>query len=610
MSAPFQLLPIDGHFRAVFSPERLSTSSVRDVAAYVAAALRNSFAAKVLFLEACHHVVTVITSDQALTSSIRRQGVALAHRLCSPPRPVTRVRMENVGGIHVSHLREMLSAFGEVKNIRMVSVLSRGPDSSYGTSALADIVAATTIPPSVECARDGQIFSVIIHAFTSASAARRRPEGVSPELRPPGEDVKEPATLPQAASKLVACRDWGRGLCQRGPACRFSHAHPSPARPAISTGPYVHPQRRAAVAAASTAASAGAEPNAAVADGWRTARRRKPAAERKSAAAPAAERKSDAAPAAEREGDAEAAAERESAAAAGAETKESVGAKAAGADPAAASSDRALKRAAGRLATRLQKARTPRRSNSGGTGPFSPTPDMPRSDWTLRGQGGHRASSGCKADGSDSDSAGDSSKHKNCNTALPSEREEGELAFEDDGGDDVEGAAAAGAVCGRIRVCDAVVASVAASVGAAGGRAAGSAEPVAAAAKEALPRFVAGTPEAHGSTGARALPARDATGRFKSCSAERSSAPPSRAVRAPATKQPAKQEAFGRSLSGTSPPASVSARRSASAQPQALASGRSHTKTAAPSSAAGRLQPLPPARTRSSHPDAKAPKWN
>ena len=134
---------------------------------------------------------------------------------------------------------------------------------------------------------------------------------------------------------------------------------------------------------------------------------------------------------------------------------------------------------------------------------------MPRSDWTHRGQGGHRASSGCKADGSDSDSAGDSSKHKNCNTALPSEREEGELASEDDGGDDVEGAAAAGAV----------VASVAASVGAAGGRAAGSAEPVAAAAKEALPRFVAGTPEAHGSTGARALPARDATGKFKSLSA-------------------------------------------------------------------------------------------
>jgi hypothetical protein len=75
-----------------------------------------------------------------------------------------------------------------------------------------------------------------------------------------------------------------------------------------------------------------------------------------------------------------------------------------------------------------------------------------------------------------------------------------------------------------------------------------------------------------------------------------------------ATKQPAKplpQAAFGRSLADTSPPAATSARRSASAQPQALTSGSSNNKAAAASRAASQLHPLPPARARSSRQDVK-----
>ena len=134
MSDVFVLKPIEGHFRAVFSPTRTATPSISDVAAYVAAALRRSYAAdpKLLFLASCLNTVTVITSDQALSETIRQKGTALALRLCTPPSVVSRLRIANVGGIHASHLREMLSAFGEVKSLRMLASLDRGPDPVSG----------------------------------------------------------------------------------------------------------------------------------------------------------------------------------------------------------------------------------------------------------------------------------------------------------------------------------------------------------------------------------------------------------------------------------------------------------------------------------------------
>ena len=112
MSDVFVLKPIEGHFRAVFSPTRTATPSISDVAAYVAAALRRSYAAdpKLLFLASCLNTVTVITSDQALSETIRQKGIALAIRLCTPPSVVSRLRcVEGPGG---KYIRE--PAFGLV----------------------------------------------------------------------------------------------------------------------------------------------------------------------------------------------------------------------------------------------------------------------------------------------------------------------------------------------------------------------------------------------------------------------------------------------------------------------------------------------------------------
>ena len=328
MSDVFVLKPIEGHFRAVFSPTRTTTSSISDVAAYVAAALRRSYAAepKLLFLASCFNTVTVITSDQALSETIRQKGIALALRLCTPPSVVSRLRIANVGGIHASHLREMLSAFGEVKSLRMLASLDRGSDPVYGTAALATMIASTAIPSSVVCDRDGLRLTVTISASTFASAARRPddgklaqlsppgedqehaelplspaaparvacrdwaraackrgtacrfahatlPPGLAAQLPPPGADAKEQADhqLPPAVPGRVACRDWARAACKRGAACRFSHANSPPERPALTgaPGPLVHPQRRANVDAASAAAApAGAAEPCAAEAGW------------------------------------------------------------------------------------------------------------------------------------------------------------------------------------------------------------------------------------------------------------------------------------------------------------------------------------------------------
>ena len=220
MRAPFRLTPIHGHFRNVFSPMLASTPAIRDVAAYVAAALRSSVAAdpKVLFLEAHQNVVTTITSDLALTTSICKEGVALAQRLCAPPAKITRLRLAGVGGMHSSHLRDMLSLYGEVKSIQMVTPLNRGPTPVYGTAAFASLVATCPIPPSVECESEGQTFTVTL-SDSFASVARRSPGAV---LKPPGEEELD-EQQPQPASERHACRDWARGTCQRGPGCRFSH---------------------------------------------------------------------------------------------------------------------------------------------------------------------------------------------------------------------------------------------------------------------------------------------------------------------------------------------------------------------------------------------------
>ena len=239
----FVIKPIEGHFRVVFSPTHASTPSIANVAAYVAAALRSSYAAepKLLFLASCGNAVFVITSDQALSNSIGKTGIDMALRLCTPATVASSLRITNVGGIHVSHLREMLSAFGAVKSLRMVATTKQDSEPVYGTSALASVIANTAIPPSLVCEVDGLRLTLTISAPTFASAARRRHADREPaQLRPPGEDIREqaavpaelklpagalePAHWPHAARKHVACRDWARGQCQRGPACRFSHS--------------------------------------------------------------------------------------------------------------------------------------------------------------------------------------------------------------------------------------------------------------------------------------------------------------------------------------------------------------------------------------------------
>ena len=230
MSEAFVLKPIEGHFRAVFSPEHASSPSIRDVAAYVAAALRSSFVSepKLLFLASRGNVVTVITFDQALSNSICQRGVALAHRLCSPPSVVSRLHIANAGGIHSSHIREMLSAFSEVKSLRMITTVKGGSEPVYGTSALATVIANTAIPASMMCEVDGLRLTLTISSSSFASAALRRPDGKEPALPlPPAEDAKEHVPLSPSPAR-VACRDWVRGTCRRGATCRFTHANSSP----------------------------------------------------------------------------------------------------------------------------------------------------------------------------------------------------------------------------------------------------------------------------------------------------------------------------------------------------------------------------------------------
>ena len=202
MSEVFVIKPIEGHFRASFSPKHASTPSIDNVAAYIAAALRSAFAEepKVLFLASRCNVVTVITCDQALSDSICQRGVALAHRLCSPPSVVSSLRIANVGGIHASHLREMLSAFGEVKILRMIATGMKGSDPVYGTSALASVIANTDIPPHVTCEVDGLRLNLSISSSSFALAAQRRPGGREPALlRPPAEDKQHgPPSSPPA----------------------------------------------------------------------------------------------------------------------------------------------------------------------------------------------------------------------------------------------------------------------------------------------------------------------------------------------------------------------------------------------------------------------------
>ena len=228
MSEVFVIKPIEGHFRAIFSPEHASSPSIRDVAAYVAAALRSSLATepKLLFLASRGNVVTVITGDQALSNSICQRGMALAHRLCSPPSVVSRLHITNVGGIHSSHIRELLSAFGEVKSLRMIGTAKDGSEPVYGTSASAAVIANTAIPPAVMCEVDGLRLTLTISSSSYASAALRRPDGKEPALpRPPAEDAKEHVRAP---SPGVACREWGRGTCRRGATCRFAHGNSAP----------------------------------------------------------------------------------------------------------------------------------------------------------------------------------------------------------------------------------------------------------------------------------------------------------------------------------------------------------------------------------------------
>ena len=282
MSEAFVLKPIEGHFRAVFSPEQASSPSIRDVAAYVAAALRSSFASepKLLFLASRGNVVTVITCDQALSNSICQRGVALAHRLCSPPSVVSRLHIANAGGIHSSHIREMLSAFSEVKSLRMITTVKGGSEPVYGTSALATVIANTAIPASMMCEVDGLRLTLTISSSSFASAALRRPDGKEPALPlPPAEDAKEHVPLSLSPAR-VACRDWARGACKRGAACHFAHTISLPKphgvdakvpcaakEPTPAVGPFVHPQRRAFVGAV-VAAPAAVESGVAEAAGW------------------------------------------------------------------------------------------------------------------------------------------------------------------------------------------------------------------------------------------------------------------------------------------------------------------------------------------------------
>ena len=238
-----------------------------------------------MFLASCLNVVTVITCDQALYGTICQKGMALSLRLCTPPSVVSRLHIANVGGIHASHLREMLSAFGEVKSLRMVASLNRGSDPVYGTSALATMIANTAIPPSVICDRDGLRLTVTISASTFASA---RPDGRKlAELSPPGEDAQEKAENPlsPAVPARVACRDWARVACKRGTACRFAHANSPPERPAPAGLP-VHPQRRANVDAASAAAARDGADEPGVAEaGWLSVPKRQRKRQRRSPAA-------------------------------------------------------------------------------------------------------------------------------------------------------------------------------------------------------------------------------------------------------------------------------------------------------------------------------------
>ncbi len=136
--------------------------------------------------------------------------------MCSPPSVVSRLHITNVGGIHSesSHIRELLSAFGEVKSLRMIGTAKDGSEPVYGTSASAAVIANTAISPAVMCEVDGLRLTLTIFSSSYASAALRRPDGKEPALlRPPASDAKEHVRAP---SPGVACRDWGRGTCRRG----------------------------------------------------------------------------------------------------------------------------------------------------------------------------------------------------------------------------------------------------------------------------------------------------------------------------------------------------------------------------------------------------------
>jgi ATP-dependent DNA ligase len=77
-----------------------------------------------------------------------------------------------------SHIRELLSAFGEVKSLRMIGTAKDGSEPVYGTSASAAVIANTAIPPAVMCEVDGLRLTLTISSSSYASAVLRRPDGI------------------------------------------------------------------------------------------------------------------------------------------------------------------------------------------------------------------------------------------------------------------------------------------------------------------------------------------------------------------------------------------------------------------------------------------------
>ena len=669
---------------------------IRQPPHYLMKAVTDHCRATVMYAAVLKTTVFIVAKSEAAKEAIKQFVEATLARLRQPPTKLVRCVITNTDLVHRDTLSAILSRFGEVRRLQMYKSLpsenKAGAEAAavYGSFAHADLTlpCSASLPGKIAMRLSGE---KVIMRITPPP--RQQQQAEQSELcrdhqrgqckRPPGH-----CRFRHGAQQETNCRDFQAGRCLR-PAgtCKFSHAAPpgphqphkaqDPLRapgtedgPELANsqphqrGPHLHPDRAASLARsplgilidASAPAAERKKPAASATEReYAAVERESKAAERASAVDAASAVESAAAPVTGSEG---AIAESKSADCAsaappterpraahhtGTTAAETEGGDShlASAEPAAAAagdvSDRTMARAARRAATTQQKARSPRRSGSQVLGPFSPTPDMPRSAWTLRGQVGHRASRCCKPDGHVGGS--DSDFEHFCSTTAPSEREDDggdvELASEDDEDDDATGAATASEVASATATVDAVHA-----VDSAEGAAANS---------------VNGTPEALGSTTAppaapppqmkssAAAPSEREEGELTgddACGDDAEGATPSSAVRAcesatpggagvrpagspapepavakleprgakaarDATGRPKARSAERASTAKTSTPASApSARRSVSAQPKAAAFGRA-AKTVASRSAAALPRSPPPARRSSSRLNAK-----